>query len=62
MDPRDLFGVIVRSIGLLNVLNAIPMAFANPYVGAGYAVVGLVLLFGGGGLASLFYPRTPVQV
>jgi hypothetical protein len=60
MDPRDLFGVIVRSIGLLNVLNAIPMAFANPYVGAGYAVV--VLLFGGGGLASLFYPRTPVQV
>ena len=55
MKAHELFGVAVRIIGLVLVLSGIPTALVNPYVGAGYAVVGLILLAQANSIVRLCY-------
>jgi hypothetical protein len=67
MDARDVFGIIVRSVGLAGIVHGLPglQGILNPpegfdslnyLVGYGTEVVGgLVLLFGAGPIVWLSY-------
>ncbi len=74
MKPSELFGVVVRSVGLLMVLSATSVLFyaiLNLVMGGPASVVGLLivgvppllvgywLLLGASDLASAVYPKEP---
>ena len=62
VKAHELFGVAVRVIGLVLVLSSIPTAFLNPFVGAGYAVMGLLLLALANPIVRLCYGNEAQQV
>jgi hypothetical protein len=55
VKAHELFGVAVRVIGLVLVLSSIPTALVNPYVGAGYAAIGLIQLAQANSIVRLSY-------
>ena len=55
MKAHELFGVVVRVIGLVLILSSIPAALVNAFVGAGYAVVGVLLVAQANSIVRLCY-------
>ena len=49
-------------IGLVLVLGSIPTALVNPFVGAGYAGMGLLLLTLANPIVRLCYPKEARQM
>jgi hypothetical protein len=57
VKAHELFGVIVRAIGLVLILSGIQAAIINPIFGAGYGVVGLLFILRANWIVRLCYPQ-----
>jgi hypothetical protein len=55
MTPQELFGVVVRTIGLVLLLAGILAFLVNPVAGFGYALVGAAVIAGANFIVGICY-------
>jgi hypothetical protein len=55
MTTQELFGVVVRTIGLVLFLAGVLAFLVNPIAGAGYALMGLAVIAGANWIVGMCY-------